>query len=58
LKATGLGAYIAEVSSQEAHIGSAQLICGTAVMAAFVVVFNKLVWRRLYNYAEQRFHLD
>ena len=58
LKATGLGAYIAEVSSQAANTGSAPLICGTAVMATFVVVINKLVWRRLYNYAEQRFHLD
>ena len=58
LKATGLGAYIAEVSSQAANTGSAPLICGTAVMATFVVVINKLVWRRLYSYAEQRFHLD
>jgi NitT/TauT family transport system permease protein len=58
LKATGLGAYIAEVSSHAANTGSAPLICGTAVMATFVVVINKLVWRRLYNYAEHRFHLD
>jgi NitT/TauT family transport system permease protein len=58
LKATGLGAYIAEVSSQAAKTGTASLICGTAVMATFVVVINKLVWRRLYSYAEHRFHLD
>jgi NitT/TauT family transport system permease protein len=58
LKATGLGAYIAEVSSQAANTGSAPLICGTAVMATFVVIINKLVWRRLYSYAEHRFHLD
>jgi ABC-type anion transport system duplicated permease subunit len=24
----------------------------------FVVISNKLVWRRLYDYAEKRFHLD
>jgi NitT/TauT family transport system permease protein len=58
LKATGLGAFIAEVSSQEGGAGIPALICGTAIMALFVVVINKLVWRRLYGYAEHRFHLD
>jgi NitT/TauT family transport system permease protein len=58
LKATGLGAFIAEVSSQEGGAGTPALICGTAIMALFVVVINKLVWRRLYTYAEHRFHLD
>jgi NitT/TauT family transport system permease protein len=58
LKATGLGAFIAEVSSQEGGAGTPALICGTAIMALFVVVINKLVWRRLYSYAEHRFHLD
>jgi NitT/TauT family transport system permease protein len=58
LKATGLGAFIAEVSSQEGGAGIPALICGTAIMALFVVVINKLVWRRLYSYAEHRFHLD
>jgi NitT/TauT family transport system permease protein len=58
LKATGLGAFIAEVSSREGGAGTPALICGTAIMALFVVVINKLVWRRLYTYAEHRFHLD
>jgi NitT/TauT family transport system permease protein len=58
LKATGLGAFINEVSAQEGGTGTPALIVGTAVMALFVVVINKLVWRRLYNYAEHRFHLD
>lgn len=58
LKATGLGAFINEVSSQEGGSGTPALIVGTAVMALFVVVINKLVWRRLYGYAEHRFHLD
>jgi NitT/TauT family transport system permease protein len=58
LKATGLGAFINEVSSQEGGAGIPALICGTAIMALFVVVINKLVWRRLYGYAEHRFHLD
>jgi NitT/TauT family transport system permease protein len=58
LKATGLGAFISEVSSQEGGRGIPALIVGTAIMALFVVVINKLVWRRLYSYAEHRFHLD
>ena len=58
LKATGLGAFINEVSAQEGGSGTPALIVGTAVMAIFVVVINKLVWRRLYSYAEHRFHLD
>jgi NitT/TauT family transport system permease protein len=58
LKATGLGAFISEVSSQPGGSGIPALIVGTAIMAFFVVVINKLVWRRLYSYAEHRFHLD
>lgn len=58
LKATGLGAFINEVSAQEGGTGTPALIVGTAIMAIFVVVINKLVWRRLYTYAEHRFHLD
>ncbi|MGA8655786.1 MAG: ABC transporter permease subunit [Chthoniobacterales bacterium] len=58
LKATGLGAFINEVSAQEGGTGTPALIVGTAIMAIFVVVINKLVWRRLYSYAERRFHLD
>jgi NitT/TauT family transport system permease protein len=56
LEASGLGAFIADVS-QKAD-GTPLLICATAVMAIFVVVINKLLWRRLYGYAELRFHLD
>jgi NitT/TauT family transport system permease protein len=56
LEAIGLGAFIADVSQKSD--GTALLICGTAVMAIFVVVINKLLWRRLYSYAERRFHLD
>jgi NitT/TauT family transport system permease protein len=58
IKATGLGAYIADVSAQPEGTGTAALICGTGVMALFVVIINNLVWRRLYRYAEKRFHLD
>ncbi len=55
LKAEGLGAFIAEVTKS----GETPLIIASiGVMSLFVVVMNKLVWRRLYGYAERRFRLD
>jgi NitT/TauT family transport system permease protein len=33
------------------------LIAGGIVMSAFVVLVNRLVWRRLYTLAERRFTL-
>ena len=55
LKADGLGAFIAEVTKS----GNPPLIITSiGVMSLFVVVMNKLVWRRLYGYAERRFRLD
>jgi NitT/TauT family transport system permease protein len=55
LKADGLGAYITEVTNKG---DTAMIICSIAVMCIFVFTTNKLVWRRLYGYAEKRFHLD
>jgi NitT/TauT family transport system permease protein len=55
LRADGLGAYIAEVTQKG---DTPMIICSIAVMCIFVVITNKLVWRRLYSYAEKRFHLD
>jgi NitT/TauT family transport system permease protein len=55
LKADGLGAYIAEVTQKG---DTPMIICSIAVMCVFVVLTNKLLWRRLYSYAERRFHLD
>ncbi len=55
LKADGLGAYIAEVTKA----GETPLIIASiAVMSLFVLAMNKLIWRRLYAYAENRFRLD
>jgi NitT/TauT family transport system permease protein len=55
LKADGLGAYIAEVT----RTGETPLIIASiAVMSLFVVSMNKLIWRRLYAFAERRFRLD
>lgn len=55
LQADGLGAYIAQVT----RTGETPLIItGIAVMSLFVVLMNKLIWRRLYTFAERRFKLD
>lgn len=55
LKADGLGAYIADVTQR----GDTPLIISSiAVMSLFVVLMNKLLWRRLYGLAERRFRLD
>ena len=55
LKADGLGAYIADVTQRG---DTPLIICSIAMMSIFVVVMNKLLWRRLYDLAEQRFRLD
>jgi len=54
LNAYGLGNYIATASSQGRF---ALLIAGGIVMSAFVVIANRLFWRRLYRLAESRFTL-
>jgi NitT/TauT family transport system permease protein len=54
LNAYGLGNYIATASSQGRF---ALLIAGGIVMSAFVVIVNRLFWRRLYRMAESRFTL-
>ena len=55
LKADGLGAYIAEVTKSG---DTPMIILSIAVMSLFVVVMNKLLWRKLYGFAERRFRLD
>jgi NitT/TauT family transport system permease protein len=55
LKADGLGAYIASVTKTG---DTPLIITSIAVMSIFVVLMNKLIWRRLYSYAECHFRLD
>lgn len=52
LTATGLGAYIAEATS---HGNFGQVLVGVLVMSCFVVVLNRVLWRRLYALAETRY---
>jgi NitT/TauT family transport system permease protein len=54
LNAYGLGNYIATASIQGRF---ALLIAGGIVMSAFVVIVNRLFWRRLYRLAETRYAL-
>jgi NitT/TauT family transport system permease protein len=51
---TGLGASIAQAAAA-GHFPD--LLAGTVLMAAVVVLINRLVWRRLYGLAERRYTL-
>jgi NitT/TauT family transport system permease protein len=51
LHAQGLGAYIAEATTQG---DTPKIVLGVAVMSAFVITFNRLLWRPLYAYAARR----
>jgi NitT/TauT family transport system permease protein len=55
LTATGLGSYIAEMTAKG---DVPRLTLAIAVMSLFVVCINRLFWRRLYRYAEERTRLD
>jgi NitT/TauT family transport system permease protein len=54
LQAHGLGAYIAK-STDEGNF--AHVVLGVAVMAMFVLGFNRVVWRPLYAFATRRLTL-
>jgi NitT/TauT family transport system permease protein len=55
LVADGLGAYIAQVTEKG---DKPAIYFSIVVMALFVVVINRALWRRLYALAERRFKLD
>ncbi len=54
LEAHGLGSYIA-VNTAAGNFP--KIILGIAVMSLFVVMFNRLLWRPMYVYAENRLRL-
>ncbi len=47
----GLGAYIHQVTTAGDY---PRIVLGIAVMSAYVVLFNRVVWRPLYAFAERR----
>ena len=51
LVAHGLGAYIAQATDAG---DTAKIVLGVVVMSLFVVAFNRLLWRPLYEYANRR----
>ncbi|MBV8914996.1 MAG: ABC transporter permease subunit [Acetobacteraceae bacterium] len=54
LQAHGLGAYIAQATADGS---TGKVVLGVALMSAFVVAFNRLLWRPLYGYATRRLTL-
>jgi NitT/TauT family transport system permease protein len=54
LTATGLGAYIADATAKGDW---PRITLGVGMMSIFVVLINRLVWRRLYALAEAKYHL-
>ncbi len=54
LTAVGLGSYIAQAT----EAGNFQrVVLGIAVMSVFVTLFNRLLWRPLYSFAENRLRM-
>ncbi|MGE4349634.1 MAG: ABC transporter permease [Candidatus Berkiella sp.] len=55
LHATGLGAYITEFTT----IGDfPRIALGISVMCIYVIVINRLVWRKLYELSEERYSVN
>jgi NitT/TauT family transport system permease protein len=54
LIARGLGAYIARATAAG---NMPRVVLGVAVMSGFVVLFNRLLWRPLYEFAARRMSL-
>jgi NitT/TauT family transport system permease protein len=55
LHATGIGAYITETTAAG---DPARIALGIGVLCLYVLVFNRLVWHRLYELAAERMRLD
>ncbi|VWC79071.1 sulfonate ABC transporter permease [Burkholderia lata] len=55
IEAHGLGAYIAQTTAAGDF---PKIILGIAVMSLFVTLFNRLLWRPLYAFAEAKLRLD
>jgi NitT/TauT family transport system permease protein len=54
LQAHGLGAYIADATERG---DMPRVILGVVLMSVFVVLFNRLLWRPMYAYAQRRLTL-
>jgi NitT/TauT family transport system permease protein len=55
ITSTGIGNYI----TQYTHEGDfARIALGIAVMCIYVMLFNRILWQKLYNLAENRFSMS
>ena len=57
LSASCLGSYITHASNSAAPDHFAKVLSGVIIMSLFVVMVNRLFWRRLYKLAESHFTL-
>ena len=55
LNTSGLGAYIAQMTEAGDY---PRIALGIAIMSVLVIAMNRLLWRRLYLFAERRTRLD
>jgi NitT/TauT family transport system permease protein len=55
LRATGIGAYITHYTAEG---DAARIALGIGVLCLYVLAFNRLLWRRLYDLAAERLRLD
>lgn len=55
LSANGLGSYISQNTNRGDFL---HLALGIAMMCVLVLLFNRILWRPLYVFAEKRFQLD
>ncbi len=55
LAANGLGSYIAQATVQGDY---PRIVLGVAVMALFVILYNRLLWHRLYVYSERHLRIS
>lgn len=55
LRSTGLGSYITDATTKG---NWPEITWGIMVMVIFVVFLNRLVWRKLYQLAESKYHLE
>jgi NitT/TauT family transport system permease protein len=55
VSAHGLGAFISQATEKGDF---PRVVLGLAVMSVFVVMFNRALWRPLFNYASRRLRMD
>ncbi len=55
IEARGLGSFIADAT---AKADMPRIVLGTAAISIFVVLFNRILWRPLFEFASKRLRLD